>query len=86
MNILYYFSAPWCAPCKMMSPVVSEALEGTDIELVKVNIEDTPEMVQRYKVRSVPTFVLTRNGDVQGTKVGSCSKDSFVKWIEESLS
>lgn len=85
MNILYYFSATWCAPCKMMSPIVQEVMEGKDIELVKVDIEDTPEMVRKYNVRSVPTFVLVRDDVVYGTKIGSCSKEQFDKWIKGAL-
>lgn len=84
LTVLYQFTATWCAPCKMMAPIVEEVIRGLNVELFKLDIEDNDEMVKRYKVRSVPTFLLVKDNVVQATKIGSCSKEKFIKWLEEN--
>lgn len=73
MVTLYDFTAKWCGPCKQMKPVL-EALEkeyAGRMRLVVVDVDDDPVTAQQFSVRSMPTFVLVRDGREVGRIVGS---------------
>ncbi len=61
MKQLLYFSAGWCEPCKTLGPIIEQA--GQQINITKIDVDSSPEMVQRFGVRNVPTVVLV--GDNQ---------------------
>ncbi|MBE6123206.1 MAG: thioredoxin [Erysipelotrichaceae bacterium] len=70
-SVFVDFYADWCGPCKMVSPLV-EKLSGTntDVTFVKVNVDDVPELAQRYGVMSIPTLIAVKNGELAGTVIG----------------
>ena len=59
MKEYLYFSAPWCSPCKMLSPVMEQV--GNTIPVKKINVDEQSDLAQRYGIRSVPTVVLLEN-------------------------
>ena len=59
MKEYLYFSAPWCGPCKMLSPVMEQV--GNTIPVNKINVDEQSDLAQRYGIRSVPTVVLLEN-------------------------
>tara|TARA_Y100001937_G_scaffold35501_1_gene50980 strand:+ start:233 stop:469 length:237 start_codon:yes stop_codon:yes gene_type:complete len=59
MKEYLYFSAPWCGPCKMLSPVMEQV--GNTIPVKRVNVDEQSDLAQRYGIRSVPTVVLLEN-------------------------
>ena len=66
--VLIDFWATWCGPCKMMTPVVEELAtekEGT-IKVCKVNVDDEPDLAQKFNIMSIPTFVAIKEGKVVG--------------------
>lgn len=72
------FYADWCGPCRAMSPVVDAlAAELPQANVVKVNIDDAPELATRFGVQSIPTFVVVRNGAVVKKLVGVQSKQAL---------
>ena len=78
-NVLIDFFADWCMPCVMMSPVIdelSEELKGK-IKFGKVNIEDNPDLAQKFGVVSIPNFILLKNGEQVEQFIGSMSSDDF---------
>ena len=78
------FWAPWCGPCKMISPVLDElAKENVDsLRIAKVNVDDNPGLATRFGVRSIPTLLLFKDGDLRETIVGLTSKQNLLEKIK----
>lgn len=79
--VLIDFWATWCGPCKMMTPVVEELAtekEGT-IKVCKVNVDDEPDLAQKFNIMSTPTFVAIKEGKVVGTSVGVQTKQQILE-------
>lgn len=75
--VLVDFWASWCGPCKMMSPIVDQlAEELTSIKVGKINVDEENELASIFKVMSIPTLVLLKNGEETGRVVGVQSKDN----------
>ena len=81
------FWAEWCGPCKMIAPILDQLADelGDRVRIVKLNIDENPQTAVRYGVRSIPTLILFKNGEVAATKVGAAPKGKLVEWLEESL-
>lgn len=85
--VLVDFYADWCGPCKMMGPIVSELAEKYEgkIRVGKINVDDQPALAQKYKVMSIPTFMVFKGGQESGTFVGGMSKKDLEEKIESAL-
>ena len=81
--VLVDFWAAWCGPCSMLSPVVEElAQEHPEIAFGKVNVDEVPELAQRYQISAIPTLLLFRDGKPVDMSVGVKSKrelEAFLK-------
>lgn len=81
--VLIDFWAAWCGPCKMMGPVIDQiAEEHTDIKVGKINIDEQPELAQKYGIMSIPTVVLFEGGNPKETSVGLVPKESIEKMFK----
>ena len=81
--VLVDFWASWCGPCMMLSPVISEIAEelnGT-IKVGKVNVDDEQELAMKYKVASIPTLLLFKNGKLEKTSVGFIPKNAILETL-----
>ena len=77
--VLVDFYADWCGPCKMMHPIVEEvAAELKDkVKVVKINVDQNPQVAQTFQVRSIPTFMLFDKGDVKWRQAGGMSAQTL---------
>ena len=81
--VLIDFWAPWCGPCRMLSPVISERAEeyGDKIKVCKVNVDDEGELAASFNVMSIPTLVVVKDGKVTNSAVGVRPKAQIVEMI-----
>ena len=82
------FFAEWCPPCKTMGPIFEELekeFEGR-VGFKKIDIDKEGEKAAKFKVMSVPTFVIIKDGQEVGRKTGALSKEVLKSWVEENLS
>jgi thioredoxin 1 len=77
------FWAEWCGPCKMIAPSLEEIATEMNgkIKVAKLNIDENPELAAQYGVRSIPTLMLFKNGEVADMKVGAAPKTALSAWI-----
>ena len=85
--VLLDFWAEWCGPCKMIAPLLDEiANEYLDkIVVAKINIDENQNMPQKYAVRSIPTLMIFKNGEVQAQRMGALSKSQLVEFLEANI-
>ena len=86
LPVLVDFWAEWCGPCKMIGPVLEELateMQG-QVTIAKVDLEANPMTPSKYGVRSIPTLMLFKNGQLVATKVGALPKASLQAWIKEN--
>ncbi len=80
------FWAPWCGPCKMMSPIVEElAAEMPNMAIAKVNVDEEQDLAQRYNILSIPTFMVFKGGQVVDQFSGAMSKEMLKSRIEKQF-
>ncbi|WP_454288818.1 thioredoxin [Rhizobium arsenicireducens] len=77
------FWAEWCGPCKMIAPSLEEiSVEmAGKVKVVKVNIDENPEIAAKFGVRSIPTLAIFKGGEVADIKVGAAPKTALSSWI-----
>ena len=80
--VLVDFWATWCGPCQMMGPVVEEiARERSDVKVCKINVDEQMELARMYRIMSIPTFAVFKNGQLTGREMGAMPKEDLVKML-----
>jgi thioredoxin 2 len=79
--------APWCGPCRMVSPALAQVateLAG-QIKLVKVNVDESPQLQQRFRVQSIPTLLVLRKGQEVSRQIGAAPVPQLRTWVDNAL-
>ena len=80
--VLLDFFASWCGPCRMVGPILDEiAEEREDIKVCKVDIDEQPELASRYRVMSVPTLMVLKNGQIVDQSIGAKPKHQILAMV-----
>ena len=80
------FWASWCGPCKMLTPVLEEvSKEMKNVKFVKINVDENPALSQKFRVSSIPTVMVFKDGALKDTMVGFRRKEDIVKMVENNL-
>ncbi len=80
--VLVDFYADWCGPCRMLAPVLEDAAsELTGAKIVKVNVDENPNLAGRYGVRAIPTMLIFRNGQAVAQHVGLATKEQIKQFL-----
>ena len=79
------FFATWCGPCKMLAPVSDEASQEVDATFVKVDIDQSLEIAQRFNITTVPTMMIFKNGQKVDSMVGFMPKEKLVEKVKSHL-
>lgn len=83
--VLVDFFATWCGPCKMLGPVLEEiAKEQENLKIVKIDVDENPNLSKKFAIMSVPTLILFRNGEAISTQHGFMPKPLLENWIEKN--
>ncbi|PLK59412.1 thioredoxin [Candidatus Palibaumannia cicadellinicola] len=85
--VLVDFWAEWCGPCKTVAPILTEIADEFKgkLTVAKLNIDDNATIAPKYGIRSIPTLLLFRNGEVVATKVGALSKGQLKEFLNANL-
>ena len=82
--VLIDFFADWCGPCKMLSPIVDEiAQESEDIKVVKINVDESPDIAMDYRVMSIPTLIVIKDGQEKARSVGFVEKAKILELLKQ---
>ena len=85
--VLVDFWAPWCGPCRQLSPLVDELSKelAGKLEVFKCNVDDNPETPSKYSVRGIPALMIFKDGKLVDSKVGSLPKSALFDWVKNNL-
>ena len=81
------FWAEWCGPCRMIAPALEEIAEqlGDKVKILKLNVDENPDVAAKYGIMSIPTLMLFKNGEIASRQVGAAPKQKLAQWISGAV-
>jgi thioredoxin 1 len=82
------FWAEWCGPCRQIAPALEELAAGSlagKVKIVKLNVDENPQIAAKYNVMSIPTLMVFKNGELASRQVGAAPKAKLEQWITASV-
>jgi thioredoxin 1 len=85
--VLVDFWAEWCGPCRMIAPALEELSEelAGKVTILKLNIDEEPEAAEKFGIRSIPTMLLFKDGEVVASKLGAEPKSALKAWLVQAI-
>lgn len=85
--VLVDFWAPWCGPCRMMSPTVEEIEKEKEgvLKVLKMNVDEESATAERYQIMGIPTLILFKDGEIVETMVGLQTKEIIIEAVEKHI-
>ena len=87
--VLVDFWAPWCGPCRMLSPIVEKVSEAPDykgkVKFAKLNVDEEPDIAGQYNIMSIPTLMIFKKGKVADARIGAIPESELRAWLEKNL-
>lgn len=82
MDTAYYFTADWCGPCKKVRPLVEEINKDSLLKFKIIDVDSEIDLVRSFEIKSVPTFILIKNGEIVNRTTGAKTKNELLEFLD----
>ena len=85
--VLIDYWAEWCSPCKVIAPILEEVAKEYEgrLKVAKINVDENHQVPAKFGIRGIPTLMLFKNGNVEATRVGACSKSQLTAFLDSNI-
>lgn len=81
-TVLIDFFADWCTPCKMISPMIEDIAQNTDVKICKINVDYEKDLAKKFGIMSIPTLIVMKNGTVLNRSIGVTGKKAIMDMLD----